>query len=55
MPGNGEPRYRHFTTTGSVGDPQRGDHVVTPINTATSKPGKLIKVPGGAGLIVITP
>jgi hypothetical protein len=23
--------------------------------TATNKPGKLIKVPGGAGLIVITP
>jgi DNA-binding beta-propeller fold protein YncE len=31
------------------------DHVVTPINTTTNKPGKLIKVPGGAGLIVISP
>jgi len=28
---------------------------VTPINIATNKPGKLIKVAGGAGLIVITP
>jgi hypothetical protein len=28
---------------------------VTPINIATSKAGKLIKVAGGAGLIVITP
>jgi YVTN family beta-propeller protein len=27
---------------------------VTPINIATNKPGKLIKVPGGAGLIMIT-
>jgi YVTN family beta-propeller protein len=27
---------------------------VTPINVATNKPGKLIKVPGGAGLIMIT-
>jgi DNA-binding beta-propeller fold protein YncE len=27
---------------------------VTPINVATNVPGKLIKVPGGAGLIMIT-
>ena len=26
---------------------------VTPISTATNKPGKLIKIPGGASLIVI--
>jgi hypothetical protein len=31
------------------------DQGVTPINVATNKPGKLIKVPSGAGLIVITP
>ncbi len=28
---------------------------VTPINIATNKAGKLIQIPGGAGLIVITP
>jgi hypothetical protein len=28
---------------------------VTPISTATNKPGKLIKIPGGAGSIVIAP